>query len=69
MLTERQNQYLEDLRSKGSLMIASHHPRWVRRTFDALVTKGLATRQTVSIGWVRYVPTLDALERDALSQK
>lgn len=54
-ITPRQQAYLNELKQYGGLTVGSHVPK-ERATFEALVKKGVARRQPLNPGWVKYIP-------------
>ena len=52
-LSKKQEMYLENARRSGPLFVGGHTPE-IKRSFDALVKKGLLVSTPANPGWTRY---------------
>lgn len=52
-LSKKQEMYLENARRVGPLFVGDHTPA-IKRSFDALVKKGLLVANPANPGWTAY---------------
>lgn len=52
-LRKKQEMYLENARRYGPLFVGDHTPA-IKRSFDALVKKGLLVANPANPGWTAY---------------